>query len=355
MADGNNDKKPVIVVKKQAGGEGGAHGGAWKIAYADFMTALMAFFLVMWLINATSEEQRRGIAQFFNPLAQTETLPGAANGMLKAPSPMTEGTSLKKIKNPNVMRPNRHPEQSGQLQHAGHDVGEPSHSITTNRTPIAPAIIPIGGANSGGGRLLPSVGAGQVSALAMKREEQKLAQAMQQLQNALLQNDFLRKLEKTISFQYRRDEVRIELHDTNNVTMFDTASAMPNQQGREMLKEIAAWLAPLPEEISIVGCTDAEPYHENAQRRNTMSNWTLSLVRADNARKFLVQYGYPDRKIRDVTGYGDRNLAEPNNPTASANRRIVIILHKKLPQNLLGAPVSEAQTAPQNVPEDMNP
>ncbi|MFT9361344.1 flagellar motor protein MotB [Acetobacter okinawensis] len=326
----DNKKRPIIIKRGGDSGEHGHHGGAWKIAYADFMTAMMAFFLVMWLLNATTEEQRKGIAQFFNPMAEKDTRLGSSNGMLEtSPSPLTAGTTLRKVKDGDA------PEDDGGEQPGAKDAprrseegGSPDNitrGLKAHLTPASPAIIPVGGPESGGGKSIGTIGVDNPVAAAA--EQSKLDNMVQGLEQSVAQNPDTQEAAKNMSVSFGRDDIRIELRDANNTPMFDTASATPNAAGRKMLEQIGAWLAPMPEQLSIVGYTDADQYR--ASKRGGMSNWTLSAQRADGAREVLVRAGYPDRNILSVSGRADRDLALPADPGSAANRRVVLILHRR--------------------------
>jgi chemotaxis protein MotB len=126
--------------------------------------------------------------------------------------------------------------------------------------------------------------------------------------------------------------------------MFDSGSAAPNQLGRKMLGEIAAWLSPMPEKLSIVGYTDGAAYRPG--KKWSMSNWTLSALRADRAREVLVHAGYPDGNILNVSGRADRELAVPSDPSAPGNRRVVLIMHRRYVEPALGT-ASSNQSAGQ--------
>lgn len=339
----NEKERPIIIKRGGDSGEGGHHGGAWKIAYADFMTAMMAFFLVMWLLNATTEEQRKGIALFFNPMAEKETHLGPTNSLLETePSPLTGGSAIQRVKD------GEHEEDTSQgapsdkkmYPHNGSDQ-QSSHDITAglraHRLSAPPAIIPIGGAGSGASQSLGYIGN------AHNAENTQLSQMVDDMKNAIQQNPQLNQAAGNMSVRAEREDIRIELRDAENRPMFDSASAVPNALGRKMLTEIAAWLAPMPEKLSIVGYTDAAPYKNT--KKWGMSNWTLSAMRADHAREVLVKAGYPDGKILDVKGSSDRDLALPETPSAAGNRRVVLVLHRRYPDEE-AAPATQAPPAP---------
>ncbi len=322
-----NNKPPVIIRRSgESSDEPAHHGGAWKIAYADFMTAMMAFFLVMWLLNATTDEQRRGIAQFFNPMADTKTLIPPTDSLLDAsPSPLTDGKSLQMIKNDT--RSNAPQSRKLGAGHApitsteGASPDDITYGIRTAFVPRPPTVVPIGGPNSGGTQHTAYVGADDAAA-----EQGKIELMTSNLQQAIQKDPTLHNASQNLAVSFGRDDVRIELRDASNTPMFDSGSPAPNSKGRQMLAEIAKWLAPMPERISIIGYTDSDMYRPG--KSWSMSNWTLSALRADYAREALVKAGYPDTNILDVSGRADRSLAVPAAPSAAANRRVVIVMHK---------------------------
>ncbi|MFT9014567.1 MAG: flagellar motor protein MotB [Acetobacter sp.] len=356
MAKNNNH--PTIIKHGGDDHEDAHHGGAWKIAYADFMTAMMSFFLVMWLLNATTDEQRKGIAQFFNPMAERETHSQPTDSMLEAqPSPLTGGTSVKRIKDGET---STSPDTG---QGAGSGSGEAaeqgvagelarmaaSNDITAGiRAQIAtvrPSIVPIGGSGTGSAKNLGYIGADgatpadatqdqadtdQASAFQgdqPQTEQAQINKMTQGLEGAIQNNPDLRGASSNVSVKVGRDDIRIELRDADNAPMFDSGSAVPNSRGRKMLTEIANWLAPMPETLSIIGYTDAASYRSG--KAWGMSNWTLSALRADHAREALVHAGYPDTKILDVSGRSDRDLAIASDPSAAGNRRVVLVMHRR--------------------------
>ena len=326
-----NDKPPVIIKRGDDGGGEGHHGGAWKIAYADFMTAMMSFFLVMWLLNATTDEQRKGIAQFFNPMADRDTHVAPTSEMLDTtPSPMTGGEAVKRIKDgetsevPKDKQAGAHEyQQTGPQADGSVDI---TAGIRAQLNSSHPSIIPIGGPQSGAGLQVGYVGGGSPTAAAAA-EQSNLQHMVQGLEKSMQQQPDLQASVSNMSVRVGRDDIRIELKDSQNRPMFDTGSAAPNPLGRKMLGEIAAWLAPMPEKLSIVGYTDAAAYRPG--KKWGMSNWTLSALRADHAREVLVHAGYPDGNIVNVSGRADRELAVPADPSAAGNRRVVLIMHRR--------------------------
>ncbi|AQT06329.1 flagellar motor protein MotB [Acetobacter persici] len=331
-----NEKRPIIIKRIEDGGHG-HHGGAWKIAYADFMTAMMAFFLLMWLINATTEEQKKGIAQFFNPMADKAASTAATQSMLES-SPINDPSSLKTVKNAD-----QETLQGGAGQADKQAYEDITSGIEDRATPRPPAIIPIGGPNSGASKAIGIIGQGagrsEQAAVAQQAasENETIEEALEKIKDGIKSTDASGEIKDNISFEVGSDEIRIEMRDTDKVPMFDTGAIAPNKAGSAMLSEIGKWLSPLPEKISIVGETDAVPYHLRKDGKLGLSNWTLSEMRADAAREILVKAGYPDKNIDSVVGKSDRNLAVPEKPSAAENRRVVIIIHRThpIPSSLL--------------------
>jgi len=330
----------VIIRRKRDGDHEAHHGGAWKIAYADFMTAMMAFFLVMWLLNATTDEQRRGIASYFNPLADEKSAAPPTKPIDTPPAPATSGSSFDRLVDEDRF------DTTGPVPVPTHSHGASSpqedfpqtdqHRHTGYREAVA-AIVPIGGPMTGAAKETGIIGSDAANA-----EQAALQNMAASIGKAVGANPEIATHNANLNISYGQNEVRIELHDTDNVPMFDLGSSVPNKAGRAMLDEIARWLAPMPEQISVVGYTDAAPYHGKVD--NAMSNWTLSAMRADRAREVLVRAGYPDTRIVNVSGGADRSLADEANPAAAANRRVVIVMHRLHP--FTGSPYTPPVIAP---------
>ncbi len=385
-----NKNTPTIIIKKEEVVEGGHHGGAWKVAYADFMTAMMSFFLLMWLLNVTTDEQKRGIALFFNPMADRTGTASSDQSMLES-SPLTSPSSVQEVQDAKYEpSPQDHGHddhkadaakqvvsggsqgaqsgaqaQDGILSNTGTSflsqgaqtsIGEHDAAITSH----AMAVIPLGGPQTGAARAIGQVGEGNAATVggddnleggnnggngeagAYHRaiaEEKQLQKTIAGLKESLQKGGQFGALEGNVGFKIGSDEIRIEMQDTAHQPMFDTGTVAPNKAGQALLTEIGKWLASLPETISIIGETDGMPYRVQQAHQHSLSNWTLSEMRADRAREVLVQAGYPDRRIESVVGRADRNLAVPDRPEAPENRRVVLIIHRRhpLPQSFQSA------------------
>ncbi len=268
------DKKQPIVIKKVVKG-GGHHGGAWKVAFADFATAMMAFFLLLWLMGSTTEEQKGAISEYFlNP----------SN---------TPGTS---------------------------DV--PSPSAIQGPGGASTSMIELGGAMD-----LPDeapVDEQTIERLAEEQEKQRLEELLAELQEAVDRSQALKPFKDQLLLDITPEGLRIQIVDKENRSMFDVGSAQLKSYTVTILREIAKVINEVPNKISISGHTDARGY----QRRD-YSNWELSADRANAARRAMVSGGMREEKIGRVVGLASSVLFDKERPYNPINRRISIIVMNK--------------------------
>lgn len=395
----NGDNKArIIVVKRGGGGGAGHHGGAWKIAYADFVTAMMAFFLVMWLINATTEQRRRGIANFFNPMAttgdaaaQTPSGPGKSSSVVQGDASdaghatgadmsgeqaaqqmaMSQKVQISHVEKNAILPPgmvsdakkSKEAEVGGvgsgvsvivgkETSGAGNDVRTrgvfavpnpafPDRSIgkVVSITPALPRIVPVGGEKNGA---TTSLGDGGNAA---EKEESDLQQDRKQIEQALAQDPAAAQLKSQISVDVLPIGLRIQLAESNHNPMFDTGSARLNERATHLLQLIAPYLTAMPQNLSIYGYTDGALY-----KKKGASNWTLSAARADSAREVLSAAGFPEQRLAEVVGRAAHDLADPDDPAAAVNRRVVLVLHRdhevKLPDDASAQSADGEQSPP---------
>ncbi|MCQ8277663.1 OmpA family protein [Acetobacteraceae bacterium KSS8] len=354
----------TVVVKREEIIAGGHHGGAWKVAYADFVTAMMAFFLLMWLLNATTEQQRRGIAAYFSPLANVENGYSGTGLVPGGVTPLDNGTELtaKPDSAPKVMiigAPARAPMPNS---NADHMVPAPDNSQAAD----APAILNGGGpvltdpdassddsgedgrggamsrtdpetpaeADSPEGQARKASGA---LADAAAREQRTLQNAAAALTRSIASDPSLAGSAGQMAIDVTREGLRIQIMDRDQQPMFARGGVALNERAVALLRKVAPFLARLPEPVSIGGYTDGAPWPPGP-----VTNWSLSSGRANAARDVLVSAGLPDGRITDVSGYADRHLLLPAQPMADANRRIVLTLHR-----LQALPPATAQSAAQ--------
>jgi chemotaxis protein MotB len=289
-------ERPIIIKRIKKTGAAGHHGGAWKVAYADFVTAMMAFFLLMWLINTTSPEQKRGIADYFAPASVSETTSGSG-GILA-------GTALG----------NDGAKQNG------------SQSIVQDASPDSKH--PDDGKSKDGAK-----GANDQQALDQakmdqaKREAAAFASAEQSLRQAMQDMPELAELSKNIIVDQTPEGLRIQLVDQEGRSMSNTGTAVPNDRAKILLRAIAKIINQLPNRISIYGHTSASA----GQSRKVEGDWPLSQGRADASRKILQGAGVDPDRVYAVSGKATSEPLYPDDPTLPGNRRIAIVLLREAP------------------------
>ena len=272
------EPRPIIIKKIIADGHGGHHGGAWKVAYADFVTAMMAFFLLMWILGATTEKQRKGIADYFTPtLVEMRQKSAGANGPFGGDS---------------IIAKDNYP-------HKAQQTGTKSLTIPKDTT---------GGSKEG--------------ASALRSSDRARFQALRQKLVARMKADpKLAKLAKNVRFTETQEGLRIDLVDESDFSMFKVGTAILIPEARRLIGEVAKMVIETPNMLIIRGHTDALPY----SRGRTTNNWTLSAARAESTRAALSENGIVDQRIARIEGVADRQpyVADIYDPK---NRRMSITL-----------------------------
>ena len=290
--------QPIIIkrIKKKAHA---AHGGAWKIAYADFMTAMMAFFLLMWLLGSTAQGELQGLADYFNTPLKIAMTGGEGSG--SSASIITGGGSdLTK--------------KSGQTRKT---------DAERNRQKISPE---------------------EARAAVAKQDEIRIKALQSKIDAIITNTPRLNEFRSQIRIDLTPDGLQIQIVDDQNRPMFDSGSALVKPYMRDILRDIGAALVEVENRISLAGHTDAAVYG-NGDRG--YSNWELSADRANASRRELVAAGMPDAKLSRVVGLAASDLLEPDNPRAPANRRITItILTREAEGRLLGKGIPIIPTPP---------
>jgi len=287
--------RPILIkkVKKVVGG--GHHGGAWKVAYADFVTAMMAFFLLMWLINTTDPEQKRGIAEYFAPASVSQTTSGSG-GILG-------GTSL------------------------GEDGSKSSGSMSVlqEQAPEAPEDAP---EETGTNANLAAASEEELRQEIATREAAEFASAAESLRQAMQRLPELAELSKQLIIDQTPEGLRIQLVDQEGRSMFDQNSARPNARAQVLLRAIAGIINRLPNRISISGHTSAIA---GSGRASSASDWPLSASRADASRQILQAAGVDADRVYSVAGKAGSDPLYPDDPSLAGNRRIAIVLLREAP------------------------
>ncbi|MEX2616589.1 MAG: flagellar motor protein MotB [Alphaproteobacteria bacterium] len=287
-----------IYIKKKLKANHAPHGGAWKVAYADFVTAMMAFFLLLWLLNATTDEQRQGISNYFEP----ETI---ISGDKSGSSGMFGGLAINAV---------------GTLRSAG---SPPSVSI-----PLPTAGGPKTRQGQGEAVLVSEEpNPESVNFEARKREEEEFNKAQADLRLAVEQSDEARAFQDSLLLDKTPEGLRIQLIDQERVAMFEAGSARFTPYFEALLEVVTRIVRRFPNPVEISGHTDAEPTTPDA----AYTSWELSGERANAARRVMVGAGMNPDRIAGVVGRADSDPLFPADPKSPRNRRISILLVHQQP------------------------
>lgn len=272
-------KRPIIVKKIKKGGHG-HHGGAWKVAYADFVTAMMAFFLLLWLISTSSKSKLVGIAEYFTPTEGIKDSQGI--GFKGGTSAAPEGIRKSNMSNPGVI--------------VG---GTPSGQVSNNED--------------------------HDSQVESDQDDKLFKEGSTALQQAINSDPSMQEYKNQISIEQTPEGLKIDLADSDKHPMFEPQNANLTQDGKNMLTAIARVARRIPRFMSITGHTDGSP---NESGKADYTNWELSADRANTARRFILKNGIDPQQPKRVTGMADKELALPRQPRDPRNRRITIIMLK---------------------------
>jgi chemotaxis protein MotB len=323
MAD---PQKPVVIIirkKRRGGHEGGHHGGAWKVAYADFVTAMMSFFLLLWLLNVTTDVERKGIADYFAPASISKSESGSG-GVMGGQNISVNGAQTSAGSPPtmqDVTIPTLGQGEQGDEDTVGKsDTGDASDgksSATDSKSTDTKS-----GTGSDTGTAMSLSQKDQAMAEAMKREEAGFKQAEDLLKQAIVESPELRDFANQILVDRTPEGLRIQIIDRDKFSMFPSGGAIPYERARDLLVLVGKVIARLPNNISVTGHTDGLPFQAGSGR----DNWTLSTERANVSRELLVGAGVNEDRIQRVSGLANRDPFVPNDPKDPRNRRISIVL-----------------------------
>ncbi|GAB4350051.1 MAG: hypothetical protein Kow006_12360 [Gammaproteobacteria bacterium] len=297
-----DEKRPIIIKKVKKAGHG-HHGGAWKIAYADFVTAMMAFFLLMWLLGSTTKAERQGIAEYFQNPLKVSLMGGSGSG---------DATSI--------------------IQGGGEDLSRSTGQVKRTKE-----------------------GTREIVTRVAEKAEGRWDEFGRKLKAKIEQSQILSKFRNQLRIDITSEGLRIQIVDEENRPMFAAGSDRLEPYAREILQEITPLIAGLPNKVSITGHTDATPYGHNERG---YTNWELSSDRANAARREMNRNGLPDTQVIRVAGLASSLPLDPKNPTSPSNRRIAIIvlneeaqaeLERQIQQNLeiSESAVRESPTPPE--------
>jgi len=272
------EERPIIIKKVKKGGHG-HHGGAWKVAYADFVTAMMAFFLLLWLLAATDEDVKKGIADYFTPTIGVKGALGI--GVEGGLSPSEDGTSRAELFKPGIIA-------------AAPDTG-------TKQDIPQPVEQQFDG----------------------EQEEREMEVLGYEIKKALSRHEGLGRFRENLMIEQTEEGLKIQLIDKDDQSMFKPGSAQLRDHTKEILKLMAPILNKMPNRMSLSGHTDSEPFG----RTRAYTNWELSADRANSARRFLVNQTELEKgKIVMVTGKADKEPLIPQDRMDPRNRRLTMVL-----------------------------
>lgn len=300
-------ESPPIIIKKIKKGGHGHHGGAWKVAFADFVTAMMAFFMLMWLLGSTTPEQKAAIAEYMNdPLASSG--PGGAG---KSPV-LDGGDGILDGDGPSAF-PNNIP---GEDDFENPGTGAPSQD--------------------------------KAEEMAAAAERERMESLLEELKKAIDAGQALKPFKDQLLLDITNEGLRIQIVDKENRPMFAVGSPVLQDYTRVILRELVKVINQVPNRISISGHTDRTPYASS----NGYSNWELSADRANAARRELVAGGMPEDKIGRVVGLSSSVLFDKENPYSPINRRISIIVMNKAAEEAVSEGEGNGEPAEQPMPTD---
>jgi chemotaxis protein MotB len=307
---GEGDTRPIIIKRIKKGGHA-HHGGAWKVAYADFVTAMMAFFLLLWLLNAVTEEQLKGVSNYFAPQTVARTTSGA--GGILGGQTLGEGAMQSNLSTPSVS------------------------------FALPPPVL-----GKGEEAEMEEDGASQqekAEALA-KKEEQSFKEAQDTIKQAIQALPEMKHLKDSLLVDNTPEGLRIQLVDNDRLAMFPSGGAEPFLHAKKLFELIARIVNQMPQKIAITGHTDSVPF----VNRSGYGNWELSADRALASRRALIAAEVDEARIARVVGKADTEPLILSDPKAPPNRRISVVL---LREHEMGKPkpaLGDGATAPVQAP-----
>ena len=308
MATEAKKLQPIIIKRVKKAGHV-AHGGAWKIAYADFVTAMMAFFLLMWLLGSTSEGDKKGLSDYFQSPLKVAMQGGTGAG---ASQSVVNG--------------------------GGNDLTQSAGQSKRG---------------DGADTKAKKLSGEQAKATRAKQDAQKLSELSAKISAIISKSPKLAEFSKQIQLKMTPDGLQIQIVDDQKRPMFDSGGTSVKPYMRDILQEIGTALIDIDNKISMDGHTDQTPYGAGARG---YSNWELSADRANASRRELVAAGMPDDKIARVMGLASSVLLDEDNPRSPSNRRISItVMTREAEERLLGPRRAEVVTETNTSPAETKP
>jgi chemotaxis protein MotB len=342
---GSEEKAPIIIKKIKKGGDG-HHGGAWKVAYADFVTAMMAFFLLLWLLNVTTAEQKMGVADYFSPASASKQESGAG-GILGGQTMTVAGSQASSSSPPGLTVPVPSMQGSANSLEQLEDLQESASGKPTSKDAQGRG----SGEKDAGGWMKVDTEAGlqtlekegktasadanrdgkidaaELQEALAKLEQEQFAKAEAELRQAIQSIPELRELAQNLIIDNTPEGLRVQLIDQEGYSMFPSGSAKMEARTAQLMAQVALAVGKLPNRLSISGHTDSRPFTSGGN----YGNWELSTDRANASRRALEAAGVASSRIETVVGKADRDHLFKDDANSPRNRRISMVLLRENP------------------------
>jgi chemotaxis protein MotB len=303
--------RPIIRKIIVEDGHAGAHGGAWKIALADMMTAMMAFFLLMWLLGASNEDKRKSVADYFRPASHSQIVFGelaGSNGLFGGKSIIdTDGFPFT-AKQTAMLERLTPQAQGGPAESFGSSKEENNKDGPSEQDP---------GKDSGSGS--PGQGGGTGSP-GQKQDKENFDKLEKEIKQKLSESKQFEKIKDQVSITRDKEGLRIEVIDKADFAMYGSGGSEMGAKAAALMTEVTKSLRPLPNKLAIRGHTDSTGFPPESMR----NNWSLSTERADATRQFMQSQGISADRFSRIEGVADTNPKVPGNPADPRNRRVSI-------------------------------
>ncbi len=319
------EQAQIIIKRVKKGGHAAHHGGGWKVAYADFVTAMMAFFLLLWLLNATTEAQKQGISDYFSP-SSVSTSSGGAGGLLGGLAISSPGAMASRTAQPSVSL-NLEPTSGASEGKAEEDGGasEEADNAAESETKAEKALR-------------------EKEKALREQEKARFDRIEKELLEAVEKDPELRALADNILVENTPEGLRIQVIDKEGKSMFALGSATMLERTKKLLGKIGKVMQSMSNKIKITGHTDSLPFRSG---NRAYGNWELSSDRAQSARRALIESGLSSDRIESVAGRASRDPLVKDDPTSARNRRISIMLLSEVsPLVTRPKPKTQAKSAP---------
>ncbi|KFE35712.1 flagellar motor protein MotB [Thioclava atlantica] len=328
-----SNQAPIVLKRTDEDHESEHHGGAWKVAYADFMTAMMAFFMLMWILSISDENQLTGIADYFAPAKVEMQAPGGT-GPLAGETIGPKGVMNASRANDAI------PANPGVGATTDPSTAMANASASSNANAPEAKIEKVAATAQGQATTQDNAENGAKSAAATPRalDDARFDALQARITQAIQRVPDLRPLQQNVIFRRTPDGLNIEVVDQAGKAMFASGSAKIDGPTLALMDQLGRALSDLPNDVLIAGHTDSVPY-QNAN--GTYGNWELSSDRANATRRALVAAGVASQRITRISGLSDTDPLKPQDPRDPSNRRITVTLAYLQPEN--GAPATQLQ------------